>query len=737
MSAHRDLLTAIAEKERRCFELREELRLEELELKRLQESWQSTVHRELAYSSAASSTTSPTAHRRSMSSSTFSERSLRSSHTRGESNDSIPQAAAEAWNSISSKLPGSFKNGLTNLFEQMAVNPSERREVEGPQPPPEVPQKGDRDRDGLAPPSSMKSAGNHLTIGTGRSLSVLEEEMSDNGSATPAALSPRSPLAPIRHLADGSTAPAAAAAAAAAADADRHRRESRGSSAHGTPPQAHRGFGGELIDEAGPPTPPKTDPGSSNTPSRSSLWQSKRSSVLGSLSNLQKQVFQSPSSPSSPKLGNGERRSSRSSRSSSDANGTQSPTAPSSSGWGLGGTWAKKLKEARENASDMLREAERKLGNAMTIDELLGLPPSSSGSSIGSSDRERSTLDQISSSTSLSSLGGGGGGGSGGGGGGSNREREADSANLLWRKMNASDMQRHDERMSTSSRPEDSPWFAAAGGHARRRSLQRNSASYTSSPHLSPSIDPRRLSIASTQSASSANSGSGERRRSVSPNSPRAFADGAASPPALGVMGSGILGLISQAWSPEARAQDGIQDGTGAAESGEAAGYLNVGLGADQRRRRTSGNTLSPHSAAAERRTSMLSEIGDRMGNNDAKAASPSLSGGGQAWEWGSDGWGEAISPNRHTPSPRLDPGPDGGGGGGGGGGGIRLSLIDVDDERKHLPPSSASAPGEGEREGEATTNLFPPLTPTLTSSSPPAESQSATPRQDTRQNWI
>ncbi|KAN0065856.1 hypothetical protein ACQY0O_000987 [Thecaphora frezii] len=682
MSAHRDFLTSIAEKERRCFELREELRLEELELKRLQTAWQSTVARELAYGSIGSSATSPPAHRRSMSSSTFSERSMRSSHHRGESSDSIPQVAAEAWNSLSAKLPGSLKNGLTNLFDQMAVNAggAERREEEDAMLP-EPPQKAG----GLAPPS-LKGAGDSLTIGTGRSLTVLEEEASENGSTTPAARSPRSPRPPPQALEESG----ATSKSSEAREGDRKQQQqqqlARGPrlpdfAASRTPPLSQRGSSFDEQDEAGPSTPPKSEAIVTNTPSRSSLWQSKRSSVLGSLSNFQKQVFNSPSSPSSPGLPGRERRG----RFSMDSHDGQSPTAPSGSGWGLGGTWAKKLKEARENASDMLKEAERKLGNAMTIDELLGLPPSSSASSLGSDGRERDVLDHVSSSITADSGG---------------RDRDAGSSNLLWKKMQASKLQAESERVSISSRPEDSPWYAAAGGTARSRSSNLGSPSFVTSPSLDPPVDPRRLSMASSRSSASYRSDP-DRRRSMSSHSPLAFQEGASSPVALGVMGSGILGLISQAWSPEERPQDGDAD------DGQGGGHLGVSNARPSQGRGRSGGSRSPTSgaSAAGKRTSMLSDIGDRMGNDAASSGrggtSPSLS-NGNGWEWGSDaGWGEVASPNGNPAAAQNA-------------GGIRLSLIDVDQDSTQYHDRAAK----------------PPQTPTLPSDAA-INGESATPRQD------
>ncbi|GAC74281.1 hypothetical protein PANT_10c00089 [Moesziomyces antarcticus T-34] len=87
------------------------------------------------------------------------------------------------------------------------------------------------------------------------------------------------------------------------------------------------------LGEQPPPTPPKEGVREGNA------WQSRRTSVLGSWSQLQSKLT-------------GE---------------------ADSGGGGLAGMFSRRLREARDNASDLLREAERKLGNAMTIDDLLGI----------------------------------------------------------------------------------------------------------------------------------------------------------------------------------------------------------------------------------------------------------------------------------------------------------------------------------------------------------------------------
>lgn len=202
----------------------------------------------------------------------------------------MPQAAAEAWNSFSAKLPGGLKSQLNSLLESIAMDQ-----------PPEVPEKR-VEEGGLRP----------APLGT---LGVLEEEGSDVGSA---AVSPRSPRSPAVPIAGG-----------------------RGA-AHAQDDSSVLGFKVDAngiatpsvqLGEQPPPTPPKEGAREGNA------WQSRRTSVLGSWSQLQSKLT-------------GE---------------------ADSGGGGLAGMFSRRLREARDNASDLLREAERKLGNAMTIDDLLGI----------------------------------------------------------------------------------------------------------------------------------------------------------------------------------------------------------------------------------------------------------------------------------------------------------------------------------------------------------------------------
>ncbi|PWN47663.1 hypothetical protein IE53DRAFT_236513 [Violaceomyces palustris] len=61
------------------------------------------------------------------------------------------------------------------------------------------------------------------------------------------------------------------------------------------------------------------------------------------------------------------------------------------------GGWSRRFKEARQGASDMLREAERKLGNAVTVEELLGLPTQTRPSAkVGQQDASHPESSQLS-----------------------------------------------------------------------------------------------------------------------------------------------------------------------------------------------------------------------------------------------------------------------------------------------------------------------------------------------------
>ncbi|CBQ68287.1 conserved hypothetical protein [Sporisorium reilianum SRZ2] len=351
-STSRDLLRLIAEKERRCFELREELASEETQLKHLRSTWQRMATKELAYS------TSPPAHT--------------GAHRRdGSSTSSTSDAATDAWNSFSSKLPGSIKTQLSNLNTLL-------ESIANPEAPEAV---------------ASAAQGEGMLRPTGGGLGVLEEEGSDVGSV----VSPRSPRSPamLAHADAPGTlvAPRSGSQLAALARQD-SRALGFSVDANGI---AHPSG---TNDEMAPPTPPKPPTARSNS-SAGNTWTARRTSMLSSLSSL------------TPK---------------------HAPdTADEASGGGFASMFARRLKEARSNASDMLREAERKLGNAMTIDELLGKSP-------------QITLDEA----------------------------------------------------STDSTLVPSPWYAAAGGSARRPSSEQR---------LSPGkgeAEARRLSVSSSRSSSSA-----------------------------------------------------------------------------------------------------------------------------------------------------------------------------------------------------------------------------------------
>lgn len=301
----RDLLRQIAEKERRCFELRDELAAEESALVQLRATFQRMATKDLAYS------TSPTLHRRTTSTSSSASR------------PSLSNDATEAWNTISSKIPGSLKNQFNNLLESMTIADPTPEPIEKDSP---VMHKAKLTEAGGGGDESAM-----LRPGT---LTVLEEEGSDVGSA---ALSPRSPLSPAvtnLHLTPTSR------------DRDRqaldqHHHSQLASLSHRLPPQSESDSNvlGFSVDENGIATPPPPLAAAAKTNlNSSSSWTSRRTSVLGSLSSLSKQVEISDSL-----------------------------------GGGFASMFAKRLKEAREGASEMLRDAERKLGNAMTIDEFLGV----------------------------------------------------------------------------------------------------------------------------------------------------------------------------------------------------------------------------------------------------------------------------------------------------------------------------------------------------------------------------
>lgn len=250
---------------------------------------------------------------------------------------------------------------------------------------------------------------------TGGGLGVLEEEGSDVGSVALSPRSPRSPGVPELHPAPTRVAlqPHEELAALAAQDS-----QALGFSvdanglAHPSPPHLVL----NSSDDAPPPTPPKTEPIPGAPSARSNTWASRRTSVLGSLANLQQKL--------------------------------QTPEKEDGSFTSM---LSKRFREARDNASDLLREAERKLGNAMTIDDLLGsTTPSTPAAAPASSVQIR--LDEP----------------------------------------------------SVDSAFESSPWYAAAGG---RRSSESRAGAGVPSPTLRPNEASAeavgRLSISSSSSRSS------------------------------------------------------------------------------------------------------------------------------------------------------------------------------------------------------------------------------------------
>ncbi|PWY99654.1 hypothetical protein BCV70DRAFT_110595 [Testicularia cyperi] len=430
----------------------------------------------------------------------------------------MPQAAAEAWNSFSAKLPGNLKSQLNNLLDSIA-------NVEQP---PELP---DKQSPLLAkstlpsltsPPSSSASASlssssphdtlrpTGLTIGS--TLGVLEEEGSDVGST---AVSPRSPLSPAmpdaRFKAQGVDQEQGEsriglaqehhtrlASLAKASPSHTSQKKQNRSSAYvdssvlgfevdaqgiATPKRTSKGTGlwqDVNTEERGPPTPPKTEAvkTSSNSTAHSSLWQSRRASVLGSLTNLQKQVEQRLQPVEANDAG--------------DAAGGQGEA-------GFASMFARRFKEAKENASDLLREAERKLGNAMTIDDL-----------VMSNHAQQEGQHSISPRIQLD---------------GGDIGRNGD---------NISSQPTRSPRMEARQlQAEASPWYEAAGG---RRSTETH-------VRKSPNLAPVRSSYERRSSASSG-------RSSASQNSDRIYSQlpstvaGEASPPLSGSVGGGIYGLL-------------------------------------------------------------------------------------------------------------------------------------------------------------------------------------------------
>ncbi|SPO28232.1 uncharacterized protein UTRI_04631_B [Ustilago trichophora] len=420
-----DLLRLIAEKERRCFELREELSTEEASLKQLRITWQRLATQTLAY---PNSTPSIHHHRR---------------DTSTTSSISTSEAASEAWSTFSSKLPSGLKMQLNNLLESLA-------NVDNPPPPEPVEKHSPLSvKAPLATTTAMGDAG-MLLRPQGGGLGVLEEEGSDVGSVS--ALSPRSPRSPApTQLSHPHPPPNSASKPFIHPHQELASLAVTDSAALGFTVDSH-GIAHptkiEADDENPPPTPPKTEPRQT-----SSTWASRRTSSIlgfGALSNKGEEG-------------------------------------------GFASMLSKKFNQAKENASDLLREAERKLGNAMTIDDLLGV-----NNNAGSSgDSPRIKLDEASLDSSY----------------------------------------------NQSAAAETSPWFAAAGG-ARRSSESRRGGGGGGggggrSPNLLATV-PRdhdehaggRLSVSSSRSSLSL------------PSLPRA-ASPHASPPIGGAPGSaGVFGML-------------------------------------------------------------------------------------------------------------------------------------------------------------------------------------------------
>ncbi|SOV06758.1 uncharacterized protein UDID_05619 [Ustilago sp. UG-2017a] len=360
------LLHLIAEKERRLFELREELSTTETQLHRLRSTWQRSATRELA-----------------LAQSTCILAASNGSHKR-DGSDSV----ADAW--------GTLKSGLNNFLDSIA-NP----------PPASAPAPIEKDCNLLRP--------------TG--LGVLEEEASDLGSA---AVSPRSPRSPSGVGVD-----------------EGNKLLGFSVDSNGL---AHLGGQGE---ERGPERPPKTE----QMPT-SGKWSSHRTSVLGSLSNLQSKLTDTTTT-----------------KESNDGGGS-----------GGGGWLARRFREAQQNASDLLKEAERKLGDAMNLDDLLGVTPS-----------------------------------------------PAPSANLQGRSTSPHITL---EEASFDSNPTRSPWYAAAGGLPHRTADR--------SPSLNPADGQGRLSISTTSSR-----GSGRRSLDVGARKGANSPNLSHSPPVGGAPGSaGVFGLF-------------------------------------------------------------------------------------------------------------------------------------------------------------------------------------------------
>nr|CDI54423.1 conserved hypothetical protein [Melanopsichium pennsylvanicum 4] len=466
-----DLLHQIAEKERRCFELREELASEEVALKSLRTQWQRLATKTLAYSSSSSTdVTTTTSHRRDLSTT---------------SSNSAGDAAAEAWNTLSSKLPGSLKTQLNNLLESIANvdQPPEPIEKQSPL----------LAKANLHAAPGGGEAGLRVTnTGLVGGLGVLEEEGSDVGSVALSPRSPRSPavstLQPTPHASScrnnlHQAHPQLSSLAKSDSDALGFSVDSNGIATRSLIPIP-------VDDDLAPPPPPIPPKTESMRQPKANTWASRRTSMLGSFSSL------------SAKLDEG-----------------------SKEGGGFASMLSKRFREAKDGASDLLREAERKLGSAMTIDDLLGVNPASSGNhaSAGSA-RRRSpqiTLDEPSLDSNYTHY--------------NHHHLDHNAAAVGGAGAGAAEI---------------SPWYEAAGGRRSSESGIRKSGlvgAVTASSNLLPTAVSTEAESwtgrLSTSSSRSSCSNLSVPARAVSPH---------ASPPVGGAPGSaGVFGMLMRRPSSE------------------------------------------------------------------------------------------------------------------------------------------------------------------------------------------
>lgn len=143
MTQHKDLLSRIAEKERRIFELREGLTREESELKALQVDWQKSVHREMAgepsgpahgSSSTAALSSTPLAQSQSIGGVGGENRGFLSSaapETRSREARQAPSTytATEGWKAFSARISGAGSQ-LNALIDQLATPSEEEKKDE-------------------------------------------------------------------------------------------------------------------------------------------------------------------------------------------------------------------------------------------------------------------------------------------------------------------------------------------------------------------------------------------------------------------------------------------------------------------------------------------------------------------------------------------------------------------------------------------------------------------------------